>query len=260
LSDAGEIRARGWTQGSLLRLSPDRAAELELDPEVAYCVVSHPCDVVSPSFDRDPFVELIPTEFAGAADGNLTFGKNSRRLHLPHDGSIFQLTADAKFKIDRSALIGLNPMGALDEAERRLLASWLSSRYARPTFADEFNLRMESATKNIAKIMKAAGAHMSGIYVGTTLGELDAGTPYSVTVIVTMLTDDFEDSGSFATVSQACDQIDVAIRQSKGIDLLSLELVSEDDMSLDSLRRFARWDYDDLSFRAGDEATLPAPH
>jgi hypothetical protein len=108
--------------------------------------------------------------------------------------------------------------------------------------------------------VKAAGAHMSGIYVGTTLEELDTSTPYSVTVVVTMLTDDFEDPGAFATVSQACDQIDVAIRQSGGIDLRSLELVSEDAMSLDSLRRYARWDYDDLSFRAGDEATLPTPY
>lgn len=241
-------------------MSPDRAAELELDPGVMYCVVSHPCDVVSTSLDRDPFVELIPTGLAGTADGNLTFGKNSRRLHLRHDESILELAADAKFKIDRAALIGLNPVGALDEPERRLLASWLASRYARPVFADEFNLRMESATKNIAKIVKAAGAHMSGIYVGTTLDELDAGTPYSVTVVVTMLTDDFADSGTFATVSQACDQLDVAIRQSDGIDLLSLELVSEDEVSLDSLRRYARWDYDDLSFRAGDEATLPTPY
>ena len=239
-------------------MSPNGAADPELNSEVTYCVVSHPCDVVSISFDRDPFVELIPTEFVLAADGNLTFGKNSRRLHLQHEESILELTADAKFKIDRSLLISMNPVGALDEAGRRLLASWLASRYARPAFADEFNLRMGSARTSIAKIVKGAGAHMSGIYVGTTLAELTTDTSYSLTVVVTMLIDDFEDSGKFASVSEACDQIDVAIRQSEGIDLLSLELVSEDAMSLDSLRRFARWDYDDLSFRAGDEATLPS--
>lgn len=260
MTEVGEISSRGWTQGSLLRFPSDSVSDVELEPDVQYCIISHPCDVVSSNLERDPFVELIPTQHFEAPDGNLVFGKNARRLHLPHDGSVLELNADAKFKIDRMTLATINPSGIIDETQRTVLSSWLSSRYARPAFADEFNLRMAPATKGISKIVKAGGAKMSGIYVGTSMLELDEATPYSLTVVITMLAEDFEDPIFFATVSEASEKIEAEISKTKGIDLESLEVFSEDGVSLDALRRFARWDYDDLSLRAGDESTLPARH
>jgi len=260
VTDVGEVGSRGWTQGSLLRLPVDSVSRVELDQDKQYCVISHPCDVVSSSFERDPFVELMPTQCVKTADGNLMFGKNPRRLHLPHDGSFLELAADSKISVDRTVLATISPSGVIGETQRKVLSSWLSSRYARPAFADEFNLRMAPASKSIIKIVKAGGEQMSGIYIGTSTLELEEHTPYELTVVITMLLDDFDDPDFWANVSEAGEQIGAEIRKAKGIVLKSVEVISEDGMSLDSLRKFARWDYDDLSFRSGDESTLPAPH
>jgi len=110
----------------------------------------------------------------------------------------------------------------------------------------------------MAKVLKGMGSRLSGIYVATTALELDQGTPYQLTLVVTMLADDFIDPKLFAEGSEACDGIIESLRAVAGISLASVELVSEDEFSLDALRRFRRWDYADLSYRVGDVSTLPA--
>lgn len=252
MGEADSIRARGWTQGSILR-----GADFGLSENEIYVVISHPCDVVSSDFDRDPVIEIVRARLVDSLDGNLTFGKNSRRLQIDHNGRFLELLATEKLTIDRSQLAAASPESDLGESGQRLLASWLSARYARPAFADEFNLRLRPVTKKIAKVLKSQGTHLSGIYVSTSSSELAAGVSYQLTVVATMLLDDFVDAELFVEADEACDALGSVLAEADGVDLLSVELVSEDEMTLDSLRRFRRWDYDDLSFRAGDEQTLP---
>ncbi|CAN5405450.1 hypothetical protein BH09ACT1_BH09ACT1_21360 [soil metagenome] len=252
MNDADDIRMRGWTQGSFLS-----AADFDLSGMDTYLLISHPCDVVSSDFGRDPFVEAVPLHLVDGTDGNLTFGKNSRRLQISRDGVVLEVIATEKIVISRSSLIGKSPIDVLSENDQRLLASWLSARYARPAFADEFNRRMSSVSKKISKVLKSQGEHLSGIYVATSAAELDADSSYQLTLVLTMLLDEFRDADLFVEASEACDTIAALFDEATGIDLTSLELVSEDEMSLDALRRFRRWDYDDLSFRAGDDRTLP---
>ncbi len=78
---AEAIRSAGWTQGSVLHATDDETVEGIL-PGVSYLVLSHPCDVVSSSFERDPLVEITRTSPSPILDGNLTFGKNPRTLQL----------------------------------------------------------------------------------------------------------------------------------------------------------------------------------
>lgn len=252
MNNADDIRGRGWTQGSLLRATDFGLSDTEL-----YLVISHPCDIVSSDFERDPTIEVMPARIVDSLDGNLTFGKNSRRLQVTHDGRYLEFVASEKLTIDRSQFAAVVPAGELEGGGQRLLASWLSARYARPAFADEFNRRMRPALKKIGKVLKSNGAHLSGIYVSTSAAELASDVRYELTIVATMLLEDFDVAGLFAEASEACDGLTSALAGLEGINLLSVELASEDEMSLDSLRRFRRWDYDDLSFRAGDEGTLP---
>lgn len=250
------IREAGWTQGSILETTGD-IGTTGLSAGKAYMVVSHPCDVVSASLERDPLVQLIQLHRLDVIDGNFTFGKSPRRLHVELETGSFELRVGEMATIDRSILSGKAPVFTVGEPQRRVLASWLAARYARPAFADEFNRRLEPARRGIEKILKVAGTHVSGIYVATTLEELPAESPYRTSIALTMTTEDFKLPELFAEVSGAGDDIAGLVSSAEGIDLASLETVSERDISLAHLRIYARWDYESLSHRDGDDAVFP---
>jgi hypothetical protein len=158
--------------------------------------------------------------------------------------------------LDRSVLASRDPSDVLNEADRRIFAAWLASRYSRPAFADEFNRRTANSSKQIQRILKSSGGKVSGIYVGTTLAELAAGEDYDLVVAIAMRGEDFERPVDWATVSQAVDAIGDALRHATGINLVDCLLVSESEMTLEALRVYARWDYDSLSYKVGDFETV----
>lgn len=258
VSDVEKIRAAGWTQGSVL-VGDAESAGAGLEEGVRYLVISHPCDVVSLNLERDPIVEVLKIEDRETVDGNFTHGKNPRRLHLATSEGVVAVDFMGRVAVERTVLANRTPNSNMAEDERRLLAAWLSARYARPTFADEFNRRLAPASRGIERVLKSAGTRMSGIYVATSLAELDAEHEYQVRIVVTMRPSDYAEAGLFAVASKGVDDLEGLIKPLPGIDLVAVELYSEDSVSVDALRTFARWDYDSLSFKEGDEAVLPAP-
>lgn len=256
MSGVESIRAAGWTQGSVLKIDGDLGVD-GLQHGDAWMVVSHPCEVVSASLERDPSVQLIHMHTVDVVDGNLTFGKNPRRLQLELEAQYVEVRVGEILTVDRTILSGMTPDLTVAEPQRRMLASWLAARYARPAFADEFNRRLEPARRGIEKILKAAGKHISGVYVATTLEELPVGTPYRVVIALAMTADDFDVPERFAEVSGAGDDVAKLVGSADGINLASLETVSERNISLSHLRIYARWDYESLSHRDSDEAVFP---
>ncbi|WP_454109409.1 hypothetical protein [Leifsonia shinshuensis] len=191
------------------------------------------------------------------ADGNLTFGKNPRRLQLVADGKVLEVSFAQRVTIDRHLLGGSVPDLTIAADDRRVLAAWLASRYARPAFADEFNRRFAPATRRLEKLLKTSGSRISAIYVATSLSELEPGVDYQVRMVFTMLSDDFANGKLFADVSEAVDEIGGIVGALEGLDLVLIEVMSEEDVSIDALRTYSRWDYDSLSFKEGKSAALP---
>jgi hypothetical protein len=257
VTEVHDLIAAGWTQGSVL-LVDEHLTPVDLRQGDRYMVISHPCEVASPSFERDPFVEILQVADQDAIDGNLTFGKNPRRLQLVVDSKVLEISFAQRVTIDRKVLADRVPDQTVAEDDRRVLAAWLASRYARPAFADEFNRRLLPATRRLEKILKTAGSRISAIYVATTLSELELGVDYEVRMVFTMLSDDFANGRLFTDVSEAVDEISSAISALEGLDLVSIRVMSEEDVSIDALRTYARWDYDSLSFKEGESAVLPA--
>lgn len=251
------IREAGWTQGSVLRIDGGVGVH-GLDDCGTWMVVSHPCEVVSASVERDPSVQLIRLHSVEVIDGNLTFGKNPRRLQMELGTERAEVRVGEILTVDRTILSRMTPDFTIAEPQRRMLASWLAARYARPAFADEFNRRLEPARRGIEKILKSAGKHISGIYVATAQEELPAETPYRVVIVFTMMASDFDVPELFAEVSGAGDDVAGLVGSAEGINLASLQTISERDISLAHLRIYARWDYESLSHRDSDDAVFPA--
>jgi hypothetical protein len=68
-----------------------KATQLGLGLNEQYVVSSHPCDVVALDLDKEPSVELFLLKVIEKIDGNFSFGKNPRRLHVEINGCAFEM-------------------------------------------------------------------------------------------------------------------------------------------------------------------------
>lgn len=248
----------GWNQGSLIYLSrEDRDLFGLVGSTDLYIVASHPCDVVSQDFERDPIVELLPIRQIEAMDGNFAFGKNPRKLQVAMGPNIWEIETAIKVSVPRTTLSSRAPVETMQDEDRKLFARWLSDRYARSVFATEFNNRLASVSRKIESLVKRASENISGVYVAVSSEELAVGQNYEIVIVVTMRSAHFSESGRWTVVSEIVDKLSDVVRECEGIVLLDCRVVSESDMSLENLRQFARWDYAYMSVRAQDFESLP---
>lgn len=246
------IRSGGWIQGSIAQNASF------LPDDSLYVLISHPCDVVSVSFERDSDVEFLRADEPPDADGNFTYGKNSRRLDLETKEGIFSVAHSEPIRVDRRELSTDTPQKSMDEASRRILASWLAARYARPAFADEFNRRLSGAQRKIQKLLKSGGKKLSGIYIATSLEEKTGEDAYAIDIVVTMRAEDHRDAVKFADAAEVVDNLAAFFGEGAGLNVARCELFSEEETPLSILRTHARWDAQALSFRDGEDASHPA--
>lgn len=109
-------------------------------------------------------VEVIVGRVVPTANGNYSWGKAPRTLHLPmhRDGAVVTLELDATSKgnVTKTALPGFEPDAgfALDGEGSVVLRSWLSARYNRAAFPDAFVRRMRK-TKVDVRLTKKLEPH-----------------------------------------------------------------------------------------------------
>ena len=158
-----QLRAHGWRQGSILPTSVVEAARVQADGRWPshipigdndwLIVVSHPCDVRNRKPDTEPTVEvLVARPYVGKkSDSRATFGKNSRTLHLEGQlsGTVLKLVASAfeRFTVDR-LLLSLeqpDPQRQLSVRSIEVLIGWITKRYQRQAFPDDFDQAVNTA-------------------------------------------------------------------------------------------------------------------
>jgi hypothetical protein len=255
-----------WQQGFVL--SSASAAKLGLAPDqdgsTVVVLVSHDCDLLEPS-TSDPNCEVIVGRKIDSIDGLYTNGKNPRRLHLPFSAgttkiSLEMLAANKKF-VSKDAVLD-EPIVSeikLSQDEHFTLQSWLSSRYHRPIFPDEFDRRLKARPaevhKKIANAIKVAKTDVIAV-----LFDLDAGKdqehgqddPYSLEILIVYNVS--EDPGrALASATKAASTIKALFRQyyfSNGqwnnIELRQCHPVSADALSLHVFRSTKPWNFDYL--------------
>jgi hypothetical protein len=274
------LRGTKWQQGSVL--PRDAAAALELahpthPADTRVVVIGHDCDVANDNLRDEPDVEVIVGRLLSAADPNYTRTKSVRKLHLEFQarGGIaaieLSVTAKASVPKDRLASWEPDPGYDLDRDNVVALQHWLSVRYKRAAFPDEFNTRMKrlSLVKQLEAIANAHNAIISAIYFALEPREelsADDPAPYKLTITVLyMAGDDPEESADDADKAVAA--IDGAFRKRcfdketdtwKGIELVDVIAASDDDLTVKHERLLQQWRLEHHSLRPGTESA-PAP-
>jgi hypothetical protein len=260
-----------WRQGHLL--TGDAAKTLGLIhsrlPEgTAVVVVSHDCDLAQmPAVEAS--VEVVVGCFLDKTDGNLTYAKNARRLHLPFTkGSTkahVELSATAKKFVTKAHLADCQPNDAirLTPDEQSILQRWLAARYRRAAFPDEFDRRLEERglRERLANILKSQGVHIAAIFFDVDEGEeCKREAPddtYSLTIYLLCSTRvDPEAAAKGAQAAKAA--IEDSFRAKccpdgeiwKFIELRECHVISDEAMSIAMSDRLKRWHADYISLRA----------
>ena len=181
------LRAHGWRQGSVLPPTTVAAAQkdgrwpqrIAVSPDDWLIVLSHVCDLRNPTPANEPDVEvLVARPYAGSkADSRETHGRNSRRLHFEGEigRSTIRLVAHAheRFAIDRLLLAESPPdqqrvVGHLErttDRTLRVLITWITKRYQRQAFPDEFDQVAGQAKHKVDAFLTAQADKILGVFV-----------------------------------------------------------------------------------------------
>lgn len=250
-TDADVIRARGWRQGSLLR-PVELPLEFRPDPplheDALLYVLTHDCDLVQTDFEKEPYVEFLVISPIQQIDGNFAFGRHPRLLDFQILEAPFRVCCHDRITLSRSILAQLEPVQDLpvDDYVRDLIAEWVSKRYIRPAFPDEFNRRLAEQGKRIQQFCKKFGHNFSQIYIHCTpeRDELPAGDSYDLTVWMVLIP--ITDPGDAQSLARDLAKI---LEGCPDIRVDDCRLVTEDDVTLAHLRIFSPWDFDYLTHR-----------
>lgn len=269
--DATTLRTLGWRQGSILprdlveKLEEEGQLLTKASADQIFIVVSHDCDVLNASFEKESFVELIAATPRQENDGALRYGKNPRRIIIEVSSagtqSLFELSIDNRYRISRETLLGHSPdpTQILPTESLDLVIRWIVKRYFRAAFPDTFNLRLQAAHKRLRAVLSNGGTLISGIYLRTEEQELSSGQGYHVFAEATMPVVHFENAAARETAQECLDGLVAVMNECDGIVVDDHYLVSEADFSLHEQKQLRRWDWDSLSLREDPPGELTRP-
>lgn len=271
-------RETPWRQGLLLTREACEALQLaHFDGQevTVVAIVSHDCDLTQhPSVEQ--YVEVVVGRSVNNLDGNYTYAKNSRKLHIDFLGETKLLVEfDARYKtfVSKEALNKFYPheQNRLGPEGDSVYQYWLASRYHRSAFPDEFESRLKDANlaKKIAKILTPLGKNISGIFFDVDEGvEVKRNGPedvYKLDIYLLHATEpDF--IAAEAVAQQAAIDIKSAFKDKlftpaqawRQIELSSCEVLSEASLSYQHFRQLKRWRLEYISLASDPQLEVLA--
>lgn len=264
-------RETPWRQGHLIDKKALAALGLNANNEsgIIAIIITHDCDLAQDSA-VEPTVEILQGKLINALDGNYTNSKSSRTLHISFEGQVpifAEFVATDKIYIGKHSLAGFLPNEThfLSVENKTTFQRWLSSRYRRSAFPDEFENRLVRITKlseKIAKAVKATGECVSAIFFnvddGEELPKSDENDVYILDIMILHSeTPSYEDAGVAANVVKKV--IEKAFRDKifddlsncwKHIELRSIEVYSEYSLNYNEFKSLKAWRLDHVSLGA----------
>lgn len=264
-----ELEKAGWRQGAIVKPADNseilKSIGHEHDDGLILIIASQSCDIANNNRESDPYIEISIVRCVDKLDGNLTHNKNPRKLHArlqvyTEDADIvreqhIEIRAFEKLRVPKEYFENLAPDEStlLNDIDLEGYVAWLAARYSRPALPTEFNNRIAAADPNdkLRKKAKGTNEQLSGIYVEIIPdAEIPKEQNYKVNLLG-LVSAGFE--GDLAKVEAALEEYAKVMRQAK-MDVTAA-LRKESEVSIADIKRFKRFYYDDLSFKA--EAPLP---
>lgn len=272
----GWDRETHWRQGHLL--SKETFGKLFASEKSGgysnAIVISHDCDLAAP-VDDEPKIELLLCRFLPEIDGNFAASKNSRRLHIALQNSLAKTVLDIraidKLQINKLDLLnqGHNSELLLTREELRIFQLWLSDRYARSSFSNDFNdfFKHKKFRDSWMKIIGPLGETLQAIYfdVDDTENFIRTNGDPPIELVVFLRYSLSSDEKGIAKATQASEAITALFRKTfyeekngcwKGIELKFCSAVSDEALSVAEHQKLRIWDTAYLSLRADPQQSV----
>ncbi|MDZ4697455.1 MAG: hypothetical protein SGI86_20130 [Deltaproteobacteria bacterium] len=227
-------------------------------------VVSHDCDVVNGSIEKEPTVEVIRAEEVGlkSVDKQQAWGRNPRVLRLDavddrNNNVVLRLKVHERWTLPRELLCNEAPARFLDDKGRRLIAEWLAKRYIRAAFPTAFDVRWRSRMRDWVDLLEKHSRWIQGVYLRLNiLKELTAEIPYKVHLIVVAPALVKKDSDWPTKLDELDRDVERFWTQFKpGIECAGVDVLGTDQVTLAEIERYQRFDADWVSFADDSPAT-----
>ena len=216
--------------------------------------ISHDCDIINPSLESEPYLEILVARPIDTLNGSLTQGKNPRKIHLSlEEGGTkrhYELNIHEKFRTNRECLLGGLPDPALklDRLQIQQIARWVGKHYSRPSFPTAFDARIPDAIrKKIKRLLARDGADIKGIFVGLTDDELEPEQPYEVVLRLVISVEAGEEDERERLALSVLTALQDLMNQCEGIDVFDAELKTLNEFSLADFWNTKVWDFEYLS-------------
>ena len=185
--------------------------------------------------------ESLNGKVARRLEVNLTTVKN-----IANSGYI--LFANRRFYIDRNILTEINPIEIITDENNKVIRRWLSKRYRRVAFPNNFEKCFDKkARKSLKKTLSNfKEAHAILISLDTS-DELPVGQNYEITVAVIIKHQAYSHAPTYNVHNVIIDTLEKQLNTLEGIDA-EVSLYSDAEMSVSEYIEFLEWDFDYLSY------------
>jgi hypothetical protein len=257
-----------WRQGSVFPadVAAGIAVEARVQPWGAddlVLVISQDCDVLNSSLELEPNVEVHFARAISAEgrDGRYANGRNPRALQFSSAASsvsqLYSVSIHQKFYTPRTALLNGIPRFQLEPAVVSLIGRWTAKRYDRSAFPDAFNRRCRPARNRVERLLEANGHLVSGVFLRLDpIEELGPGEVYRGLVRMTAQPEVISNEEAELAALNAAAELESALNECSGLDV-EVDLVSEDEFTINDLRLTKRWDFDFISDSSDDAESIP---
>ena len=191
-------------------------------------------------------------------------GKNSRRLEMIipiHEvDQNYSIIPHERFFVPHEVLLkNIRPYAAIsDETTTNLLIKWITSRYSRAAFPEEFDRRWKKKKhirKQIEAIIKQF-VRVQDIYIRLDpFCEIEEGE-YKVAILLLMDASHYDTAADYKQHHELRKKLEDQLSACDGIDA-EVTLVSNANITIREIQQYKRWDYSYLSYADPDEHEFP---
>ena len=236
-------------------LVPHGALPPSVGTDTKLVIVSHDCDIVNPSYEFEPFIEVLIARPQAEKNGALLKGKNPRRLQFIAEESgksrVYEIDVHEKYRVARDILEkgSRDAVTKIEANDVRVIAKWVARRYTRPSFPSAFVDRVGATVKKkILKKLEKDGDDVLYILVAfETLEEISSDSPYRIVLRVVVPQEACEADEREQRALGVVSEIRKLLGQCSGITVEDADLASSAEMTLYEYEHFIRWDVDYLS-------------
>lgn len=264
MSISEEIYKRNWRQGSYLpqKLVEQLLANSSLAPSVPIgnedlvVLISHDCDInFLGNIKNEPNCEVVLARRIKKKETPKRHGMSTRYFQFCGTSECwYQIWSAERFFIPRESLKDHSPADNLDQDNLRRFIYWMANRYKRSAFPNAFDGRLKPRESDIETCLREKAKFIKDIYLRVLDDKIeDPKIPFQIFGIALMDDADYQIQERKQLSVDAVDDLTEIFEAANVKFLEPFTVRSDEEVSIASIQRLKRWNWDVISYDEGDE-------